>query len=81
MSTKPTDTEIIGALNARRGMTMPTYYIKNVLRGAHAGLQTTWVLRRLKALEKAGLVRRTDSPYATMLCWEAGQQKGQSNGN
>lgn len=67
---KPTDTEIIGLLKSRRGMILPTYFIKNCLRDAHPGLQTPWVLRRLKALEKAGLVKRGPASTATMICWE-----------
>jgi hypothetical protein len=51
---------------------MPTYYIKNCLRRLYVDLQTSWVLRRLKALEKAGQVRRATTSYATMICRELG---------
>lgn len=70
MSARPTDTEILGAIRDRRGMVMPTYYIKNVLRGSFPGVQTPWVLRRLKTLEKAGYVQRAPTTCATMICWE-----------
>jgi Fe2+ or Zn2+ uptake regulation protein len=70
MTTKPSDTNILGLLSSRRGMVMPTYFIKNLLREHSPGLQTPWVLRRLKALEKAGYVQRAPTTYATMICWE-----------
>jgi DNA-binding HxlR family transcriptional regulator len=66
---KPTDTEILWLMEQQRGSIMPTYYIKNCLQGQYAGLQTPWVLRRLKALEKAGYVERDTRQYATMICW------------
>jgi hypothetical protein len=66
---KPTDTEILGLLDRMRGAIMPTFYIKNCLRGQYPGIQTAWVLRRMKALEKAGYVVRDSSQYTTMFCW------------
>jgi DNA-binding HxlR family transcriptional regulator len=79
VSTKPTDTEIIGALASRQGCIAPTYYVKNLMRSQHPGLTTAWVLRRLKALEKAGLVKRAQTTYATMLCWEVAPKKEPTN--
>lgn len=69
MNTKPTDDEILAVLRERGGGVNPTYYIKNTLRSAHKGLETPFVLRRLKALEKQGKVERTSSNYATQICW------------
>jgi len=66
---KPTDGEITDLLVIRRGSIMPTYVVKNWLRAKHPGLTTPWVLRRLKALEKADKVVRQSSSYATMICW------------
>ncbi|MBD8531514.1 MULTISPECIES: hypothetical protein [unclassified Massilia] len=66
---KPTDGEITDLLLVRHGSIMPTYVVKNWLRAKYPKLQTAWVLRRLKALEKAGKVVRTPSNYATMICW------------
>lgn len=66
---KPTDAEILAVLRERRGGTNPTYYIKNVLRSAHPGLETPFVRRRLMALEAAGQVERTATNYATQICW------------
>lgn len=68
-NTKPTDAEIINAL---RGFhSLPTYVVKNVVRRQHPGLQTPWVLRRLKAMERVGLVRRVEVNNSH-LNWAAG---------
>lgn len=76
---KPTDTEIVGMLATRRGCIAPTYYIKNMMRSNFPGVTTAWMLRRLKALEKVGMVKRVPSTYAKMLCWEATPQGGTSD--
>jgi hypothetical protein len=80
MSILPTDSEIMGVVVAESGRILPTYVIKNVLRWKWPHVRTPWVLRRMKALEKAGKVRRTASSYATMICWAASAEKGQNNG-
>lgn len=54
---KPNDAEIIAVVASRPNI--PTYVIKNHLRGVHKGLQTPFIRRRLIALEAAGTVRRT----------------------
>lgn len=66
----PTDGEIMDVLVVRSGSIMPTYYIKNILRSTFPKIQTPWVLRRLKLLEKAGRVRRVATNYTTMICWD-----------
>jgi DNA-binding HxlR family transcriptional regulator len=69
MSTKPTDGEILSVLRERAGGVNPTYYVKNMLRIQHKGLETPFVLRRLKALEKDGKVERVRTNYVTQICW------------
>lgn len=73
MDTKPTDEEILAVLREHTGIN-PTYYIKNMLRSAHKGLETPFVLRRLKALEKAGKVERRPTNYATQICWNIAKE-------
>lgn len=68
MITKPTDEEIIAVLTANPSRM--TYVVKNILYRKHPGLETPFVLRRLKALEKAGKVRRMPSSYVRELCWD-----------
>lgn len=80
----PTDSEILDAMLMRSGSIMPAYYIKNMLRMEASGkwrhLTTPWVLRRLKALEKAGRVVRKRSDYATMICWDVAAPTSQGEG-
>lgn len=65
---KPTDAEILEVLKQRAG-TM-TYHLANIIRfDKRKAVQTEFVLRRLKALEKSGAVVRVKSTYATQLCW------------
>ena len=81
MNAKPSDGDIHDVLVIRSGETMPTYYIKNILRRRWPGLQTAWVLRRLKALEKAGKVRRVASNYAQMICWDVARSTPAPDGD
>lgn len=52
-----------------------TYVIANCLRMDHrkhnGTLATGHVLRRLKSLERRGLVKRVPSNYARQICWAA----------
>lgn len=64
---KPTDEEIIAELIPRGSMM--TYHVANCLRDKHRGLETSFVLRRMKAMEKAGKVRRARTSYVRQLCW------------
>lgn len=41
----------------------PTYYIRNLLSYTYRGIDTPSVLRKLKDMEKRGLVKRTKSQY------------------
>ena len=66
-----TDEEVIDAMQgASRRM---TYVVANILRMTHkhhnGTLGTPEVLRRLKALEKRGVVERVRSDYAVQICW------------
>lgn len=65
---KPTDAEIVDVL-ARRGASM-TYVVRNWLGYKYHATETPFVLRRLKALEKAGQVKRVPTTYATQIRWE-----------
>jgi Fe2+ or Zn2+ uptake regulation protein len=69
----PTDSEILDVIVVRSGEILPTYYLKNTLRRQFRSITTPWLLRRLKAMEKAGKVRRVPSSYATMICWDVAQ--------
>lgn len=66
-----TDEEVIDAmLGAGNRM---TYVVANILRGTHkhhnGTLSTAKVLRKLKSLEKRGVVERVMTNYAIHLCW------------
>lgn len=63
---KPTDDAVLAAVRQHAGA---TYVVTNVLRFDGYGVETPWVLRRLKALERAGLVQREASGYAVMISW------------
>ena len=41
----------------------PTYYIRNILSYKYRNLDTASVLRKLKDMEKRGLVKRTKNQY------------------
>ena len=41
----------------------PTYYITNKLRWVYPGIDTPSVLRKLKDMEKRGLVKRVESQH------------------
>lgn len=65
---KPTDEEILAVLAKRTSMI--TYHLANCLqrpREQHCG--TSWLLRQLKRMEKAGLVQRVKSNYLAQICW------------
>ena len=66
-----TDQEVIDAMQgASKRM---TYVVANILRMTHkhhnGTLGTEKVLRKLKALEKRGVVERVRTDYAVQLCW------------
>jgi len=66
---KPSDEQILSALR-HSGPTM-TYVVAAVLRRSFYPLKTDFVLRRLKALEKAGRVERMPTVYAVQYGWRA----------
>ena len=73
-----TDEEVIDAMQgAGRRM---TYVVANILRMTHkhhnGTLGTAKVLRRLKALEKRGVVERVRSDYAVQICWRLTHNAG-----
>ena len=66
-----TDEELIDAMKGADRLM--TYVVANTLRMKHehhnGTLGTAKVLRRLKALEKRGVVERVRSHYAVQICW------------
>ena len=72
----PTDAEILAAMAGwHRSM---TYVIANRLRRKFGGLDTAFVLRRLKVMERAGKVKRVPSVYAVQICWAPVSKKSQT---
>ena len=71
---KPTDEEILIELS--RYNSMMTYHVTNWLREKHKGLDTAFVLRRLKVMEKAGRVKRARTSYVRQICWAVVQVGG-----
>lgn len=41
----------------------PTYYLRNLLYDKYPGITTSCLLRKLKDMEKRGIVKRVKSPY------------------
>lgn len=85
-----TDLEILDVMRGH-GNGLMTYVVANMLRMAHrhhnGTLDTPRVLRKLKDLEKRGMVERAKSSYARQICWRvkdigagAIAAKGNSNG-
>lgn len=68
---KPTDREILAALQS--GGQCMTYVVANRISMAWKSrpFDTAFILRRLKALEKAKKVERVPSSYAVQICWRA----------
>jgi hypothetical protein len=68
---KPTDDQILAALHS--GGQCMTYVVANRISMAWKSrpFDTAFILRRLKALEKAGKVERVPSSYAVQICWRA----------
>jgi len=71
---KPSDDQILSALLAH-GECM-SYVVASVLRRNFYPLATGFVLRRLKAMEKAGKVQRLRTDYVTQYCWRAAELDG-----
>lgn len=63
----PNDDEIMAVVRERPNL--PTYVIKNHLRSQFRGLATSFVLRRLNALEVAAKVRRTGTS-SNSITWK-----------
>lgn len=64
----PTDEEILSAVS-RWGNRAMTYAVRNWLSMEGFRIETPWVLRQLKRLERAGKVERVSSVYAVQICW------------
>ncbi|MAU44382.1 MAG: hypothetical protein CMP09_06030 [Yangia sp.] len=72
MAVKPTDQQILAAVAKHSRHGEMTYVVRNILAMDHGfrGLKTDFVRRRLKAMERAGLVKQVPSQhFATQLCW------------
>lgn len=73
MKNPPTDSEIIAVVREYGNRAM-TYVVRNRLaqnRRRDQPIETSWVLRQLKRLEREGKVRRVESSYAVQICWSA----------
>lgn len=69
MTTTPSDEQILGALAKRGGRAM-TYVVRNTLAMDYrVNVETSWVLRQLKRLERDGKVQRVSSSYIVQICW------------
>lgn len=77
MAGKPSDDAIMASV--RRFGGGPTYAIKNGLRMAGYKVETPWVLRQMKRLERAGLVVRIPTSYAVMIVWRATALRNQEH--
>lgn len=64
----PTDDDILAVISERGGPIM-TYVIKNWLRSKGFRVETPWVLRQMKRLERASRVQRVPAPYAVHISW------------
>lgn len=65
---KPSDEEILAAVVAW-GNYSPTYVIRNRLCMKGRRVETPWVLRQMKRLEREGKVVRARTNYAVMIVW------------
>ena len=71
----PSDDKIIAAVRDWGNSAM-TYVVRNRLDFAGYRVETPWVLRQLKRLEKAGRVHRAKTSYAVQICWSATPKPG-----
>ena len=71
-TSRPTDDQIIAALQQWDNKSM-TYVVANRLRMTKGvgDVDTAFELRRLKAMEVTGKVKRVPSTYVVQLCWSA----------
>lgn len=74
MANNPTDEQILATISGTNASTrtqLMTYVIRNTMAGkGFKGLKTDFVRRRLMAMERAGIVERVPSCYATQICWQ-----------
>lgn len=67
---KPSDEEILASVRGHSHSM--TYVIANRISMAKKQpVYTAFILRRMKAMEKAGLVKRVKSSYEVQICWSA----------
>ncbi len=74
------DKEILEAVSGRGSHGCMTYVAANVVRRKHKDVSTPGILRRLKKLEKQGLVSRVRSCYAVQICWAVVEQQERERG-
>jgi hypothetical protein len=74
---QPKDEEIVACLLGGYP-SLPTYVVKNKLREKYRAVKTPFVLRRLKALEKAGHVLRVPGYSTVHHSWTIAPPKDQS---
>ncbi|WP_068089191.1 hypothetical protein [Novosphingobium rosa] len=66
---KPRDDVLLEILGQRHDAM--TYVVRNYLRSSPYlfDVETPWVLRQMKRLERAGKVKRVSTSYAVQICW------------
>ncbi|RYD68383.1 MAG: hypothetical protein EOP58_00760 [Sphingomonadales bacterium] len=80
MGDRPSDGLILSKVTAWGGQA-PTYVIRNRLVSAGYRVETPWVLRQMKRLEREGKVERARSNYAVMHEWKLpSPTQGPTNG-
>lgn len=67
---KPSDEEILASV---RGHSHSMTYViaSRISMTKKQPVYTAFILRRMKAMEKAGLVKRVPSSYLVQICWSA----------
>lgn len=65
------DARILAALRRYGRCGTMTYVVKNCVRDFGRGpkVETPLILRRLKRMEKAGIVERAPTNYLVQICW------------
>lgn len=72
---KPTDAEILAYVRAH-SRSVTAVIASRLMKPQKGPVYTAFILRRIKAMEKAGLVKRVKSSYAVQICWSAVMEGG-----
>jgi len=74
---RPTDAEILACVRAH-SRSVTAVIASRLMKPEQGPVYTAFILRRMKAMEKAGLVKRVKSSYAVQICWSAVMEGGAS---